>query len=70
VDRSEVSDLVKSGNFVNIPDDVRQNLTVFEQAIVKAMDMCLVTDVKKRSTSIEVEKYLHEQLIKYGVSEF
>lgn len=67
---SEVKDLVKSGQFVDIPAEARQKLTVFEQAIVKAMDMCLVIDVKKRSTSIEVEKYLHKKLKEYGVSEF
>jgi len=67
---SEVSELVKSGQFVSIPPDVRRNLSIHEKAIAKAMNMCLVTDVNKRRTSIEVEKYLHRKLKELGVSEF
>lgn len=70
VKRSDVSDLVRAGDFVKIQDDVKQNLTDIELAVVKAMEMCLVKDVRKRSTSIEVERFLHKKLKEYGVSEF
>jgi hypothetical protein len=67
---AQAIELVKSGRFANISNDVRGNLTSYEKAVAEAMDMCLVKDVDKRSTSMEVEKFLHKKLKQYGVSEF
>jgi len=40
-----------------------------EKAVYHAMKMCYVKDVDQRSSSLEVEQYLHNKLKKFGISE-
>lgn len=60
---------VRVGIFPTISSDESDNYTAMEKAVIHAMQMCFVMDVDKRSTSLEVEKYLRKKLKIFGVSE-
>ena len=65
-----VQKVVTDGVFISIPEEVKEEFSAMENAVVVAISMCHVKNVKERKTAMEVERYLLEKLEEYGVSKF
>lgn len=69
VKQTKAIKLVKMGTFPTIPSDELESYSEMEKSVHHAMNMCYVKDVLKRSSSLEVEKYLHDKLEEFEISE-
>jgi serine/threonine protein kinase len=64
IDMEDVQKLILEGKRPKLSKKVRESNHPADRAIMKAIDMCLVQDWRRRYTSVEVRDYLAKELRK------
>ena len=69
-DKSEkAQDKIKAGERQHISSSYRNSADPFDQAMVKAIEMCWIQDPKKRASAREIQKFITSELQRLGVKE-
>ena len=68
-DRSKktVQRKIMAGERPKLNETIAKSKDPFDQALIRAMDMCWIHNPKKRATARQVEKFIDSELVRLGV---